>query len=267
MIDIHTHTYYSPDSMTPIRKNIEAAIDKGLSLLVTSDHIDHYADPNHPLLTHFNTEKYFNELRSLQDEYKDKIQLLIAVEIGLQPDACQWNDEFIKSHDFDMAIGSVHCVGHEDVARNRRELLKNPTDWVDRYYEEMLESVKHTHNFHILGHIDYIDRYFADRSLIPNYNRYWEIIEAILREIIRTDRGIEVNTGGMRRKLGYNNPKDEIIKMYYDLGGRIIAPSSDAHRPEDIGWGIKEVESLLLDIGFDHMTIFKDKKPVEIPLT
>src|SRR5699024_6771387 len=108
MIDIHTHTYYSPDSMTPIRENVEAAIEKGLSYLVTSDHVDHFKDPNNPLDSKFDTDKYFNELHNLQDEYKDQIQLLIGVEVGIQPDVCQWNDEFIDAHDFDMAIGSVH---------------------------------------------------------------------------------------------------------------------------------------------------------------
>lgn len=267
MIDIHTHTYYSPDSMTPIRENIEAAIEGGLTYLVTTDHVDRFKDTNNPLDTQFDTEAYFSELRNLQDEYRNRIHLLIGVEIGLQPDICQWMDEYIDAYDFDMAIGSIHCVNHEDIARSRHKLMEDPKYWMDHYYEQMLESVRNTKNFHILGHMDYIDRYFKDKSLIPDYSNYMEIIEEILREIIRTGRGIEVNTGGMRRKLGYNNPKREIIQMYYDLGGRIIAPSSDAHRPEQIGWGIREVEKLLKDVGFDHMTLFKDKKPLEIPFT
>ena len=54
-----------------------------------------------------------------------------------------------------------------------------------------------------------------------------EIVEEILRQVIRRGKGIEINTtaGTLTEPL----PSLEILKTYRRLGGEIVTTGSDAH--------------------------------------
>ena len=128
----------------------------------------------------------------------------------------------------------------------------------------MYKCVDNFNNFDVLGHIDYIDRYFEDFSTIPKYEEYHYLIESILKILIQKGKGIEVNTAGMRYGLDYFHPKIQILKLYKELGGEIITVGSDSHTPETIGYGYKAVEKMLKDIGFKYIHIFKERKKYPI---
>lgn len=264
---MHTHSYYSPDSSTPLWKNVEQAIEMGLKYFAATDHMDRFTEEYAEKDSYFDVESYFKELRELQDKYGDQINLLIGVEVGLQPDVCEWMDEFMMEYPFDFVIGSIHFVNHVDIAFCQEELARNTDKWYRDYYEQMLYSVQHSKNFQFLGHIDYIDRYLKDKSLIPDYKCHAEIIDEILKELIRTDRGIEVNTAGKRKGLSYFNPKNKILKRYRELGGSLITISSDAHFIEDIGYGTSEAIELLKELGFEALSVYRNRELIEIPLT
>ena len=79
--------------------------------------------------------------------------------------------------------------------------------------------------------------------------------------MVNDGKGIEINSGGLRRK-GYNmfNPSEEILKFYKECGGEIITFGSDAHTPEDVAYGIKEAYEILKGIGFEYIADFKERK-------
>ena len=265
MKEFHCHSRFSGDSEEAPRKICETAIEKGITHLTITDHIDHYPHPSPNVFT-FDVEDYFTTWGRLQKEYEKELTLGIGVEVGLQPEMCEQNDAFIESYPFDFVIGSIHAVEGKDIYLDRFLQCYEPEIALKKYYEDMLFCVKHTKNFHILGHIDYIDRYFEDKRDLPDYDPFHEVIEDILQELIRTNRGIECNTAGLRKGLSYMNPKESIVKAYYDLGGRIITIGADAHIVEDLGSDYSKAVSLLQDIGFSHLSFFKDKKEVPLAL-
>ncbi|MFR3124535.1 MAG: hypothetical protein ACLTN0_03340 [Coprococcus phoceensis] len=55
-------------------------------------------------------------------------------------------------------------------------------------------------------------------------------------------------------------PGMEILRMYKELGGRIITAGSDSHRPERIGYGFDRVYQMLKEAGFDSISIYKNRK-------
>ena len=49
--------------------------------------------------------------------------------------------------------------------------------------------------------------------------------------------------------------------MYKELGGEIITVGSDAHLPEHIGYGFRNIPELLKSVGFKQYTVFENHIP------
>ena len=80
--DFHVHTCMSSDSDADIKMVIEKAISLGMKYLCITDHHDiDYEDGTFLL----NPADYYNCLTSVREQFRDRIQLLIGVELGLQP--------------------------------------------------------------------------------------------------------------------------------------------------------------------------------------
>lgn len=71
LIDSHSHSRFSFDSMADCEKNILAAMDAGLDGLAFTDHIDRV---DGPLDNTFDFDEYFRVLLPLKERYEDKIQ-------------------------------------------------------------------------------------------------------------------------------------------------------------------------------------------------
>ncbi|MDU7141710.1 MAG: histidinol-phosphatase, partial [Anaerococcus vaginalis] len=95
---------------------------------------------------------------------------------------------------------------------------------------------------------------------IPDFSLYEDLIEEILKELIKTNRAFEYNTAGFRNNLSYANPKDEILEKYKNLGGETITLGSDSHFPDTISYKINDGIKHLKDLGFDHISYFENKK-------
>lgn len=259
MIDLHSHSNFSPDSKSNPEDNIKAAISKNLKFISFTDHIDKFCKQA-PKDSIFDIGKYFDKLTYLKEKYKGKIEILIGLELGLSCENYESCNKIIDNNNFDFVIGSIHSVSYADIYSNRDKYTDNMELFYTDYYSYMLESIKKITSFNILGHIDYLDRYIPDKSLIPEFDIYGDLVDEILKEIIRTNRGIEYNTAGFRYDLGHANPKNEILKRYYDLKGRIITIGSDAHRPEDVGHMNIDAITNLKAIGFKEISYYKNKK-------
>ena len=91
-------------------------------------------------------------------------------------------------------------------------------------------------------------------------------IDAILNELIRREKGLEVNTAGIRRGMEQTNPTFPVIARYHELGGRLISVGSDAHHPEDLGADFDKAEAFLRKAGFTEYNVYHKRKPVFLPL-
>ena len=89
-----------------------------------------------------------------------------------------------------------------------------------------------------------------------------EIIREILKEVIKKDKGIEVNTAGYYIEEGNNpNPTVKVLELYKELGGKILTIGSDSHSPEQLAYKFPETFKMLKKVGFDKLTTFKNMNP------
>lgn len=259
--DVHMHTFFSHDSQSSPREMIEAALAKGLEMICITDHFDKgYMGWGEESV--FHPESYFKALLPLQEEYKNKIDIRIGVEIGMQPHLGAFYKEFTKKYPFDYVIGSLHAVGGEDPASGHVFKDRADEDVFRETFTEMLTDIRNIPDFDVLGHIDYVARYANDGANTYSYTKYADEIDALLREVIGTGRGIELNMAGLKYGLPFVHPHPDIIRRYRELGGEIITVGADGHCPQHIAYDYHLADDILLDCGFKYYAEFKERKPV-----
>ena len=106
--DYHVHTIYSDDSAYPMEEVVLKAIDLGLNEICFTDHVDYGIKPDrdepekiiirHGMpLANVDYPKYFEEIKHLQEKYKDKITIKQGMEFGMQTHTI---DKFQKLFDY-----------------------------------------------------------------------------------------------------------------------------------------------------------------------
>ena len=132
--------------------------------------------------------------------------------------------------------------------------------------EELLEMARWG-EFDVLGHLTYPLRYIVgDSGLYIDMSKYLPIIKEIFSTLIKNDIGIEINSSGLRQKIGLTLPDKYYVRLYKELGGTILTVGSDAHRTEDLGKGIPEAIALARNVGFTELAFFKKRNPTFISI-
>ena len=124
----------------------------------------------------------------------------------------------------------------------------------------MLYLVQNYHNYSVLGHMDLITRY--DKAGVYPFEKLKPILTKILKIVIADEKGIEINTSSHRYGLKDLTPSRDILKLYKELGGKIITIGSDSHKPEHLGAFVDETKEELKLLGFEYICTFDKMKPV-----
>ncbi|ATW25189.1 histidinol-phosphatase HisJ family protein [Candidatus Formimonas warabiya] len=263
--DNHVHTNFSPDSNAPMESVIKGAITKGLKELVLTDHVDfdYPSDPN-PFLVDY--DKYLVSFNQLKAKYQEEIALRLGVEIGAQPHVLDQVTHLLKKYPFDFVILSTHSVAGINCSDPEFFAQSVPKAAYIKYLEGLLSNVRHFSDYDVCGHLDFVARYNPHSPKKLAYQEYADIVDAILKTIIQSGHGIELNTAGYRYGLNQTHPSLEILTRYRELGGEIITVGSDAHKPEDIGAQFALAYDMLRTAGFNHITQFNQRRPFFIKL-
>lgn len=263
--DYHMHSNYSADSQSTMESMILSAIEKGLTHVCFTDHIDfeYPYGPNDDLQGkfEFNPDAYVYEAVRLKEKYEGKIFINVGLELGLQPHLARQNAIFAKQHEYDFIIGSSHVVDGMDPYNSEFFQGKTDEEAYRRYFESIYQNIKVYGNFDVYGHLDYVVRYGKSKNENFTYSKYGDIIDQILQNLIDNERGIECNTAGYDKGLNAPNPGFEILKRYNELGGEIITIGSDAHSPEKIAAHFDKAADILKAAGFRYYTIFDGRIP------
>ena len=171
-----------------------------------------------------------------------------------------------KKYPFDLVIGSSHVVNGIDPYYPVFYKGKTEHEAYTEYFESILDNLHSGADFDVYGHIDYVVRYGPDKNKYYSYEKYADIIDAILKEIISQGKGIELNTAGFKYGLGHPNPTEDVLKRYHELGGEIITVGADAHKPEHVAYDFDKVSNILKDAGFMYYTVFENRVPAFIKL-
>lgn len=252
MFDCHIHTKFSADSEMNIEQAIKKSQDINAGIIIT-DHIDlNYPAPNKFV---FDVDSYFKEYSKYRND-----NLLLGVEIGMGKDIIEGNNNLVNRYPFDQVIGSIHLVNGLDPYLKEYYQGRSKKDAFEEYLLEVFNNIKLFTSADTLGHIDYISRYaaFEDKELY--YDEHSEIIDEILKEIIKSGRVIELNTRRFKSKKAIESLLI-IYKRYSELGGEIITVGSDAHTFELIGDNFNYVKEFCEYCGL-RTAHFKERKAI-----
>lgn len=262
--DCHLHSHNSADSEASMEEMILAGINAGLDTICFTEHNDF----DMPQLPDFrpedwvlNTDSYLYELLSYKEKYQDKIRILFGVEIGFQESCMRQDAVYAKSHEFDFIIGSTHIVRGMDPYYPQFFEGRNPEEAYHEYFEDELKNIKKHSNFDVYGHLDYVVRYGSDPALPYDFDRHAEVLDEILKALIDKEKGIELNTGGIKKGMKEFHPCMKVLKRYRELGGEIITIGSDAHKPENVGEYFDRACEALKEAGFKYYCIFEKRTP------
>lgn len=275
--DMHTHSEFSGDSKASAEGQVKAAIESGLSWYTFTDHLDLYM----PLCEQedgsignafiLDIPAYTKEVARIRDKYKDKISVFTGIELGLLDKAFPDYRRILNETPFDFVLGSIHTVADMDPYFPEYWKKYPGKKGVILYFETMLDCIESFSDFDSLAHLDYIIRYCQDEKENPvlrdyEYSVFGEIIDEVLKWVIKNDKALEVNTAGFKYGLDRPNPSPQVLKRYRELGGERITIGSDGHKKEHLFYDFDKTEELLISLGFKYYEVFKKRKPVSIRL-
>ncbi len=264
--DYHLHTHNSGDSTAPMEDMILSAIDKGLSEICFTEHMD----MDFPLLPdlppdpfNLDTDAYQKELLYYREKYKEKITIKFGVEVGMQTQIAKENAAYVDKYNFDFVIASIHLVDKQDpyypsfwASAPKKEIIRH-------YFDITLSNLELFDNYDVLGHLDYITRYAPDGDKTYSYDEYSDIIDRILTHLVARDKGLDLNSKNLLSDPSADpNPCLSVLRRFKELGGQIITFGSDAHAPAPIACGFSQMQNIAKSAGFTHYYTFENRTPL-----
>ncbi|MCR5216413.1 MAG: histidinol-phosphatase HisJ family protein [Lachnospiraceae bacterium] len=264
-VDYHMHSKFSFDAEEELDDICQKAIERGLSEIAITDHMDIFSDKAYGYI--LDCEKWYPALCACKEKYAGKLKVLRGIELG-QPQANPAEARaFLERYPLDFIIGSVHNI-ENDVDCYDFDYTKVDYHGVyDSYMRYQLELAKN-YDFDILAHPTYPSRYVFERTGVTvDYPLYWDRYVELFRTVIERGKGIEVNLSGIARNCGDIMPTMDLLKLYRSLGGEVITMGSDAHVVEQVGCVSRKGCEILKEAGFKYMSLFDERKMcmVEIP--
>lgn len=257
MMDYHIHSDNSFDGKDSVVSICESAIMAGLNEICFTDHFSLKED----LKTYgtLNMKKYSDEISYCKEIFKNNLIIKAGLEICEPHETENELKETISNIPFDFILGSIHNFDHTGLSTYMRAHDKE-TSYED-YFRDV-DKISTSPFIDVVAHIDLMKRYAFVKHGKYDFNTHKEIIEQILKNIIKRGKGIEVNTSTLRSEINETMPSIDTLKMYKDLGGEIITIGSDAHCTKDVAAGIKESLELLKEVGFENIYTFDERKPI-----
>lgn len=276
--DYHVHTEYSDDSVYPMESVVIDAISMGMQEICFTDHVDYgikrdWGDPRgilyrrggpgipgSVLLANVDYPNYVRQIGELQQKYGKEITIRLGMEFGIQKHRIQQYRELYSRYSYDFIILSIHQSEDKEFWTQDYQQGRTQQEYNEGYYKEMLSVVRNYHDYSVLGHMDLINRY--DKAGLYPFEKVRPMIIEILKTVIAEEKGIEINTSSHRYGLTDLMPSREILRLYRELGGKIITIGSDSHKPEHLGTFIEESKEELRKIGFTQFCTYEKMVPI-----
>ena len=241
--DYHVHSSFSFDSEETLDNIIKKAVSLNMKQIAITDHQD-FNWPVKDESPYIDFNMYFDTLNRYADRYKNKIQILKGVELGITRDNVQLCRELLNNVNFDFVIGSCHVVDNMDPYYCSFWESHTDREAFELYFSTLLDALHGFNSIDTLGHLDYIVRYSPNKDANYCVFDYMDVIDEILKFIIAHYIKLEINTAGLAKGLDFPNPHTDIIKRYTELGGKYVTIGSDAHKACDIGSGFNKIEDI-----------------------
>ena len=242
-----------------------AATARGVTELGVSEHIHRFAQAlevwDHPFWRY----SAVDDLDAYCAWVRDETDLRLGIEADFVPGREDRLAELLAARDWDHVIGSVHFLRDRGVDAEYSETGTNwdvwqgvtrPEEVWERYFLTLAEAAR-SGLYDILAHPDLVKVWGPNRPLPERDLRFF--YEPAVEAIAETGITVEVSTAGLRKPVGELYPARAFLEMVADAGNP-VALSSDAHKPEHLGYGYAEALELLHDVGITELATFERRR-------
>ncbi len=280
--DYHVHTEFSDDSHELMKDQIEKGISLGLDEICFTDHVDYGTKKDWdegdieyrfgdgvgtPLdslepVANVDYPAYFEKLDRMKDIYEDRIVIRNGLEFGVQSHTVDRFEKLYKRYEdkLDFILLSMHQVKDLELWDQSFQKGKSQNEYNEEYYGAIYETMKVYKDYSVLAHLDLIVRY--DLNGRYPFEKVKDRVYEILKLAIQDGKGIEINTSSWHYGLDDTMPSLDILKMYKEMGGKIITMGSDAHSTKYLADHFDDARKILKDVGFESVCTFEKMRPV-----
>lgn len=270
-LDAHLHTDRSSDADVPIDTYAADAVARRIFELAITDHIDFEPGwPNH-------APDVRARERTVREAAERWAEAGLAIRFGVEVTYQASREEEIREHlarmPYDFVIGSVH-VGPDSPYHATRVRAwtagRSLSAIVAPYFGEVTAAAR-SGLFDAIGHLDFVKRYLFPYVTPAELAGAPELYAPVIRALVESGAGLEVNTSGLRQAPRETYPSAAIVALFRELGGTRVSAGSDAHRREAFAFGLEDGYAALAEAGFEELAFRRgtdriaDRVAVAIP--
>lgn len=264
LTDYHVHLRQdepgTPFATTFTDENVEryraAAEAAGIAELGVSEHVHRFQQAlavwDHPYWRDVATD----DIDAYCDYVREHTDLRLGLEVDFVPGREDRTQNLIERCELDYVIGSVHFLGDLAVDFDRYDIWetgRSPEEIWRRYFETLAAAAR-SGLFDVLAHPDLVKMWGGARPAPGgDPRRYYE---PALEAIADSGVAVEVSTAGLRKPVGEIYPAPAFLAGALEAGAP-VALSSDAHTPQQVGFGYDRALELLDDLGVRELATFE----------
>ena len=221
----HTHTARCCHAIGTEREYVENAIARGLKIFGFSDHTPQYFPGDYysyMRMRPYELPEYCADVRHLQREFRDQIQILLGMEVEYYPACWSQLQSRLRDAGVDYMILGQHWLGNEE---NEDPCLCPTADEqrLRRYCCQVMEALE-TGKFTYFAHPDVLN-FTGDRDI------YRKLMREVIRTAKQTDTPLEINFVGIRS--GRHYPSETLFELVAEEDCPVVF-GLDAHAPEHV---------------------------------
>jgi histidinol-phosphatase (PHP family) len=272
LTDYHLHLRPDDGDTPPERyftaENVDrymaAASAAGIAELGVSEHVHRFRQAldvwRHPF--------WEEQARDDLDAYCEFVrgtELKLGIECDFVPGAEDRTLALLEAREFDYVVGSVHFIGNAAVDHEGWDVWTgtgDPDEVWRRYFESLAECAR-CGLFDILAHPDLVKVWGSARPQPARDPRVY--YEPAVEAIAASGIAVEVSTAGLRKPAGELYPARDFARMCVEAGAT-FSLSSDAHTPEQVGFGYDRAVAFLAELGVGEICVFDRRTRSLAPL-
>jgi histidinol-phosphatase (PHP family) len=243
--------HFSPAN---VDRYLEAAEAAGIGELGVSEHVYRFADALE-IWDHGFWRDYALDDLGGYCEFVRSTPLRLGIEMDYVPGREDRIAGLLDAHDFDYVVGSVHFVREHAVDHevyDLWEVVPDPDRAWKLYFDTLAEGLG-TGLYDIAAHPDLVKVWGDGRPAPSRDPRFY--YEPAIEAIAETQIAVEFSTAGWRKPVGEQYPSRAFAEMCLEAGAA-FALSSDAHRPEQVGFEYERAVETLRDWGVEEICVF-----------
>jgi histidinol-phosphatase (PHP family) len=242
------------------------AVERGIAEIAITDHVDF--DPLYPAYDFAPFDRRERAVREAAERWGGQVAIRFGCELTYERRYERDIRIHLATHRYDFTIGSVHIGPHSPYGTNRVAAFvagRSISEVLRPYFEEV-EAAARSELFDTIGHIDFVKRYVHPHLTPADFARAPELYEPILKALVETGTGLEINTSGLRQSPREPYPPGPIVARFRELGGRHVTAGSDAHRADAFAFGLEDGYRVASGAGFRDLLFRRGGPRLAVPL-